>query len=403
MKAVMYGAGNIGRGFIGMLFSASGYEVTFIDVAEKLIDALNREKTYPVRIVSNEGFEDIDVERICAVNGNNTEAAAQAIAEADIMATAVGVNILKYIVPNLAAGILRRIQAGGSPLNIIICENLIDADKLLAKLIRAELSEPEQHWFDKNIGLVEASIGRMVPVQTEEMKAGNPLRICAEQYDFLPVDKAAFKGEMPDIKNMVPYEPFDFYIKRKLYVHNMGHAICAYLGLYTHKDYIYEAIDDVNIQSIVQNAMLESAMALTHKYRMPTEDLVKHFQNLLYRFTNKALKDTCKRVGADPGRKLSPTDRLIGASQLCLEGNISPVFISIGTAAAICEYIRENNLPQSTEQAEKVLESISALKKDHPIYTYVLPVYNRFLSGVSIREIRQFAEGLREKEQKAVI
>ncbi len=243
----------------------------------------------------------------------------------------------------------------------------------------------------------------MVPVQTEEMKAGNPLRICAEKYDFLPVDKAAFKGEIPDIKNMVPYEPFDFYIKRKLYVHNMGHAICAYLGLYTHKDYIYEAIDDINIQSIVQNAMLESAMALTHKYRMPTEDLVKHFQNLLYRFTNKALKDTCKRVGADPRRKLSPTDRLIGASQLCLEGNISPVFISIGTAAAICEYIRENNLPQSTEQAEKVLESISALKKDHPIYTYVLPVYNRFLSGVSIREIRQFAEGLREKEQKAVI
>ena len=403
MKAVMYGAGNIGRGFIGMLFSASGYEVTFIDVAEKLIDALNREKTYPVRIVSNEGFEDIDVERICAVNGNNTEAAAQAIAEADIMATAVGVNILKYIVPNLAAGIRRRIQAGGSPLNIIICENLIDADKLLAKLIRAELSEPEQDWFDKNIGLVEASIGRMVPVQTEEMKAGNPLRICVEQYDFLPVDKAAFKGEMPDIKNMVPFEPFDFYIKRKLYVHNMGHAICAYLGLYTHKDYIYEAIDDINIQSIVQNAMLESAMALTHKYRMPTEDLVKHFQNLLYRFTNRALKDTCKRVGADPGRKLSPTDRLIGASRLCLEGNISPVFISIGTAAAICEYIRENNLPQSTEQAEKVLESISALKKDHPIYTYVLPVYNRFLSGVSIREIRQFAEGLREKEQKAVI
>ncbi len=403
MKAVMYGAGNIGRGFIGMLFSASGYEVTFIDVAEKLIDALNREKTYPVRIVSNEGFEDIDVERICAVNGNNTEAAAQAIAEADIMATAVGVNILKYIVPNLAAGIRRRIQAGGSPLNIIICENLIDADKLLAKLIKAELTETEQLWFDKNIGLAEASIGRMVPVQTEEMKAGNPLRICAEKYDFLPVDKAAFKGEITDIKNMVPYEPFDFYIKRKLYVHNMGHAICAYLGLYTHKDYIYEAIDDINIQSIVQNAMLESAMALTHKYRMPTEDLVKHFQNLLYRFTNKTLKDTCKRVGADPGRKLSPTDRLIGASQLCLEGNISPVFISIGTAAAICEYIRENNLPQSTEQAEKVLESISALKKNHPIYTYVLPVYKRFLSGVSIREIRQFAEGLREKEQKAVI
>lgn len=122
------------------------------------------------------------------------------------------------------------------------------------------------------------------------------------------VDKAAFKGGIPKVHNMVPYEPFDFYIKRKLYVHNMGHAICAYLGLYTHRDYIFESIDDVNIQSIVQNAMLESAMALALKFHMPTEDLVKHFQNLLYRFTNRALKDTCKRVGADPRRKLSLSD-----------------------------------------------------------------------------------------------
>lgn len=403
MKAVMYGAGNIGRGFIGMLFSASGYEVTFIDVAENLIDALNREKKYPVRIVSNEGFEDIEVENISAVNGNHTGAAAEAIAEADIMATAVGVNILKYIVPNLAAGIRSRMEKGGGPLNIIICENLIDADKLLAKLIKAELTETEQLWFDKNIGLAEASIGRMVPVQTEEMKAGNPLRICVEQYDFLPVDKAAFKGEMPKIKNMVPFEPFDFYIKRKLYVHNMGHAVCAYLGLYTHRDYIFEAIDDVDIQSIVQNAMLESAIALTHKYHMPTEDLVRHFQNLLYRFTNRALKDTCRRVGADPRRKLSPADRLIGASLLCLEGSISPVFISVGTAAAVYEYIRENSLPQSAEQAVMVLENVCALEKDHPLYNYVLPVYQLFLDGVSIRKIRRFAEGLREKGQKAVI
>ena len=69
MKAVMYGGGNIGRGFIGMLFSMSGYEVTFIDVAEPVIEGLNREKKYPVRIVSSEGHEDIEVTNVCAVNG----------------------------------------------------------------------------------------------------------------------------------------------------------------------------------------------------------------------------------------------------------------------------------------------------------------------------------------------
>ena len=46
--AVMYGAGNIGRGFIGALLAHSGYHVTFIDVAEDVIDAINALGRYPV-------------------------------------------------------------------------------------------------------------------------------------------------------------------------------------------------------------------------------------------------------------------------------------------------------------------------------------------------------------------
>ena len=403
MKAVMYGGGNIGRGFIGMLFSMSGYEVTFIDVAQPVIDGLNRDGRYPVRIVSNEGHEDIEVEHVRAVNGNDREAAAEAIAEADVMATAVGVNVLKFIVPNLAEGIRRRKARQGGPLNIIICENLVDANKVLEKLLKAELTEEEAAWLDENIGLVEASIGRMVPVQTEEMKAGNPLRVCVERYGFLPVDKAAFRGEIPEIKNMVPYEPFDYYIRRKLYVHNMGHAVCAYLGLYTHREYIYEAIEDSCIQNIVQNAMLESALALSKAYQMPVELLVRHFQDLLSRFKNQALKDTCARVGGDPKRKLSHTDRLIGSSLLCLEHGVQPVFISVGTAGAVYEYIREAGAQQCVKEARQVLSMISDLEKDSPLLDLVLPLYQRYVDGVSVREIMGCAERLREQELKEVI
>ena len=403
MKAVMYGGGNIGRGFIGMLFSMSGYEVTFIDVAQPVIDGLNRDGRYPVRIVSNEGHEDIEVEHVRAVNGNDREAAAEAIAEADVIATAVGVNVLKFIVPNLAEGIRRRRVRQGGPLNIIICENLVDANKVLEKLLKAELTKEEAAWLDENIGLVEASIGRMVPVQTEEMKAGNPLRVCVERYGFLPVDKAAFRGEIPEIKNMVPYEPFDYYIRRKLYVHNMGHAVCAYLGLYTHREYIYEAIEDSCIQNIVQNAMLESALALSKAYQMPVELLVRHFQDLLSRFKNQALKDTCARVGGDPKRKLSHTDRLIGSSLLCLEHGVQPVFISVGTAGAVYEYIREAGAQQCVKEARQVLSMISDLEKDSPLLDLVLPLYQRYVDGVSVREIMGCAERLREQELKEVI
>ncbi|MCC8140774.1 MAG: mannitol dehydrogenase [Lachnospiraceae bacterium] len=403
MKAVMYGGGNIGRGFIGMLLSQSGYDVTFVDVVDAVVNRLNEEHCYPVRIISSEGHEDVQVEHVSAVNGNDQAATAKAIAECDIMATAVGVNILKFIISNLVAGIRLRREQGGGPLNILICENLMDANKVLEGMLKAELTEEEIGWFDENIGLVEVSIGRMVPVQTDAMKDGDPLRVCVESYGFLPADKAAFKGGVPEIKNMVPFDPFDFYIKRKLYVHNMSHATCAYLGLYTGKDYIYQSIDDADTELIVSNAMTESTMALSAKYGVPLEDLVKHTQDLLRRFTNSALMDTCKRVGGDPKRKLSPADRLIGSSRTCMEKGICPAYISVGTAGAVYEYLVENELPQTKENALEVLRTISGLSDDEELTAIVLRLYELYQSGADIRTIRLLAAKIRAEHAEAVI
>ena len=133
-KAVMYGGGNIGRGFIGALLSQSGYEVTFIDVAEPVVKHLQEHRRYPIRIVSTEGHEDVWVENVTAVNGNLPEAV-DAIADCDIMATAVGARILKFIVPNIVAGLRKRWAMNKGPLNIIICENLNDANKILEAML----------------------------------------------------------------------------------------------------------------------------------------------------------------------------------------------------------------------------------------------------------------------------
>ena len=45
-KVVMYGAGNIGRGFIGKVLSESGYEVCFLDIVPEVIDAFNKNHEY---------------------------------------------------------------------------------------------------------------------------------------------------------------------------------------------------------------------------------------------------------------------------------------------------------------------------------------------------------------------
>lgn len=399
----MYGGGNIGRGFIGMLFTQSDYEVTFIDVAEPVVAELTRNHKYPLRYVSSEGFEDITVENVTAVNGNDSDAAAEAIAQADIMATAVGARILKFIVPNIVAGLRRRWADGGGVFNIIICENLNDANKILEALIKEHLTQEEIARFDASVGLVEASIGRMVPVQTDVMKDGEPLRVCVERYGFLPVDKAAFKGGIPQIKGMIPFEPFDFFVKRKLFIHNMGHATIAYLGGIKDLEYICEAVDDADIRVIAQNAMLESAIALSKRYSVKVESLLMHITDLLGRFTNAALRDTCARVGGDPARKLAKDDRMIGSSLLALEEGITPAYIAVGVAAGVKRLIDESGMQQCAESASKVLGGISFLEDGSELKAVVMKYYSMIIDGCSVTELRRAADAVKAASLKDII
>jgi mannitol-1-phosphate 5-dehydrogenase len=334
-KAVMYGAGNIGRGFIGKTFSESSYEVCFIEVNKDIVRQLNEDGQYPVRVVQSDNQHEEIVRHVRAVDGLDIDRVAAEIESADIMATAVGVNILPRIVKPICAGLKRRLDNGAPPLNMIICENLIDADKYLRGLIEAELGDAYKERLDKKLGLVEASIGRMVPVMTDEMRGGNNLRVWVEPYDALPVDKAAFIGEIPQLNALVPFTPFGFYIKRKLYIHNLGHAVCAYLGWQKGYEYIWQCVADAPIRTLAFEAMSDSATALQREYAASPDELSAHIDDLLSRFGNRALGDTVARVGRDPIRKLSAGDRLLGAAQYCASMGIAPDHIVKGIVSAL--------------------------------------------------------------------
>jgi mannitol-1-phosphate 5-dehydrogenase len=182
---------------------------------------------------------------------------------------------------------------------------------------------------------VEASIGRMVPVMTEQMQEGNILRVWVEEYCMFPVDRDGFIGKIPDIRNLVPYSPFSYYIQRKLFIHNLGHAIVAYLGYISGYGYVWQGVGDRIIRRIAENAMIESAHALSKEHGIPVEEIIDHVRDLIARFGNVRLGDTVRRVGGDPLRKLSYNDRLIGAARLCLKHGISPAFICFGVWAAL--------------------------------------------------------------------
>ncbi len=385
MNAVIFGAGNIGRGFIGALFSEAGLNVTFIDVAKPIVERMNADRSYPLHIVG--GKEKIvTVKNVCAVDGNDRDSAVEAIVNADIAATCVGAKAIKYILPNFVAGIKARYVLGKAPLNLLICENLMDADKYIHSLLENELTAEELD----TVGLVETSVGRMVPVPKALSENDNPLKIAVEEYGVLPVDRAAFKGEVPEIKNMVPFSPFHYYIERKLFIHNMGHAICAYLGTIANKEYICDSIVDPTVRLLVHNAMLESCDALSTRYDTPIRPLLDHANDLIRRFANRELGDTCSRVGGDIPRKLANSDRLTGAAKSAEEMGIFPVYICTGSAAALHCYIKENALEHKC--ASDVLVSLTGLSADDKITLCTLEMYEYFKSGLSFADILNKAD-----------
>ncbi|MBR0368585.1 MAG: mannitol-1-phosphate 5-dehydrogenase [Clostridia bacterium] len=372
--AIMYGAGNIGRGFIGKVFADSGYEVCFLDIMQDIIDDMNARGEYHVRIVSNAGEEDTVVKPVRAVN-SLTEQAIDEIVNCDIMATAVGVNVLPKIAPVIARGAAARMARNGRPLDIILCENQLGADELMRGWINENLTDEQRAWADQNLGLVEASIGRMVPPLTPEMRARDRLLICVEPYSELPVDRDAFRGEIPDLKGLIPYSPFEFYIKRKLFLHNGGHALCAYLGYEKGYEYIWQAIADPEICDAAKASMMASARALVKKFGEGVrENVESNVTDLLFRFQNRALKDTVARVGADPVRKLRRNDRIVGAALFAIEQGVDPAPIVKGIAAALKFDRAEDATAPELQQAlkaqgiEYVLTRYMGLAPDEPLY-----------------------------------
>ncbi|SHE35297.1 mannitol-1-phosphate 5-dehydrogenase [Mariniphaga anaerophila] len=313
-KLVLFGAGKIGRSFIGQLFSIGGYEVVFVDICKPVIEELNRGHKYRVCFVSDESMEWLEVKNVRGVHAMDEEMAIEEVATAGLLAISVGAGALALTAPSIARGLLKRHKAGNNaPLDIIIAENMANASAYLGRELLKHL--PVGFPFDGAIGLVETSIGKMVPLMPTGGADGSMLDVYAEPYNTLIVDKKAFKNPVPEIGGLAPKENIRAWVERKLFVHNMGHSAAAYIGhaYAPGLDRLYEVLGLPEVYHRVRCAMMQSAAVLRRKY--PDEftmgDLIAHVEDLLSRFMNRALGDTVFRVGCDLGRKLGPEDRLV--------------------------------------------------------------------------------------------
>ncbi|HBO38696.1 MAG TPA: mannitol-1-phosphate 5-dehydrogenase, partial [Pasteurellaceae bacterium] len=257
MKALHFGAGNIGRGFIGKLLSDSNIRVIFADVNDNVIDLLKTQGEYNVKIV---GDSINAVEKVTHVTGVNSKDENSVIAlfnEVDFVTTAVGPNVLKLIASTIAKGLSARFAAGNSrPLNIIACENMVRGTSFLKEQVFTYLTPELQVQAEKLVGFVDSAVDRIVPpVQTDEK---DPLLVTVEEFSEWIVDKTQFKGKIPTIQGMELTDNLMAFVERKLFTLNTGHAVTSYYGKLKGYQFVKESIEDENVKAFVKSVMQES-------------------------------------------------------------------------------------------------------------------------------------------------
>jgi len=383
MKAVHFGAGNIGRGFVAEFLHNSGYEVVFCDVMDSIIDQLNATKSYKVIQVGAEGNSTTTITNYRAINSKTHEAdIIEEIKTADVVTCSVGPNILKFIAPVIAKGIDGR-PNDATPIAVIACENAIGATDTLAEHIKHPKNTNQERLDDhhERARYANSAIDRIVPAQDPD--AG--LNVKLEKFYEWVVDRTPFHDhEPPAIEGVKWVDDLIPYIERKLFTVNTGHAAAAYHGFYHNKSTVYDALQDPKIVSEVRKALAETSTLIVGKHGIDEEEQKQYVEKIITRIGNPHLEDAVERVGRAPLRKLSRKERFIGpATELAEDGKPFDTLLKASEMAFRFQNVEGDEESaelakiMESHSAEEVVEKVCGLTKSDKLYPHVVEVVKR--------------------------
>jgi mannitol-1-phosphate 5-dehydrogenase len=367
MKAVHFGAGNIGRGFIGEILFNNGFSIDFVDINATIIDALKARNAYEIELAS-EAKERIAVTNVNGLNNQTEpEAVVDAIAEADIVTTAIGPNILPFIAELIAKGIQKRREAQKTtPVDVIACENMIGGSQFLFSKVKEYLTDEDLAYVEEFVGFPNAAVDRIVPIQHHE----DPLFVSVEPFSEWVVDATQRKNQELKLEKVLYVEDLEPYIERKLFSVNTGHATTAYTGSFYGYQTIGEAIADERVLMQLKNVLQETGDLLIAKWGFDREAHEKYAEKIIHRFENPYISDDITRVARTPIRKLGFDERFIRPIREAKERGLSYQHL-LEVVAMILNY--RDAADQESEQlaqllAEKplreVIQSVTKLEDD---------------------------------------
>ncbi|PNW09600.1 mannitol-1-phosphate 5-dehydrogenase [Microbacterium testaceum] len=373
MKAVHFGAGNIGRGFVGLLLHEGGYELVFSDVSASLVEAINSASSYTVHEVG-EGGVDKEVTGFRAIDSSvDPEALVDEIATADVVTTAVGPTILKFVAPHIVAGLALR-DPSLPPLQIMACENAIGATDQLREHV-VELSGESWDALASRAVFANTAVDRIVPAQS-----GGGVDVTVEPFYEWAIERPPFGDTPPNIPGAHFVDDLEPYIERKLFTVNTGHATTAYFGAQAGIDRISDALANPEIAAKVEAALEETSALLVEKHELDADVQGEYRATILRRFRNAALPDTVWRVGRQPLRKLSRHERFVGPAAEAVDRGL-PVDALVSAMAAALEFSDAEDAQAVDLQrmlreldAETFTAEVTGLDDEHPLYARIVEI-----------------------------
>lgn len=335
MKAVIFGAGNIGRGFLGLLLSRSGHSVTFVDVNEEQVALINRDRAYPVYVVGSTGTEEQVVMDARAVSANDSERLTRELVEVDLILTAVGKKALVSVGKVLGKGLIARLKARPREevhVIVVACENVHDNTGFLLTQILESVEPAQRDAIVGSISFPNCMVDRIVPNLRDPVSS--PLAVWVEDYCRLAIDKAALRGPFPEVAGVELVDNLPALLEQKLYTLNMAHAVVGYLGWLAGYEFVHDAVVDYGVRELLSGCFDEVSRLLCFRHAsiIPAEQRA-FAESVIRRFSNTRLRDALTRVTSDPRRKLGPSDRLVSPAVLLASDGYNPSYLTAGVAA----------------------------------------------------------------------
>lgn len=375
MTAVHFGAGNIGRGFIGLALHNAGHRVIFVDVDDSLISSIVASDSYRVVETGSDGVVHTVTDFTGINSASNPADVISAIANAEIVTTAVGPRILQFVAPLIAQGLAARTES--KPLAVMACENAIGATDTLKSFV-AETATVD---VMSRAHFANTAVDRIIPARD----ASEGLDVTVEAFSEWVIDRTPFGGHEPTIPDAHFVDDLVPYIERKLFTVNTGHASIAYLGLQAGAQHIAEALGFQSVAEVVDRVLDETTRMLVARHGLVEADQRAYVAKTLSRFRNPDLDDELVRVGRQPLRKLSRHERLIEPAAALAESGLTPEALLMVIEAAMrfdepsdSESVELQHMKASLSATE-IATQLCGIETDHPLHGDLVSVIARTL------------------------